>query len=400
MDMADGTSFVGIRVGGKVLTNGQAFKYLDKVFARNAEAAGLVVDTNAFFMSESEAKERGLDARAGGGDTMSDFDISRGLDHRVRRLWVVGHDEFFDESKADEPADAWHFLCTLTAIDHEFRHVYQHTVLEKNGSELGRLLFLNQWGLYGSQRFYGETYERDVNEIDAQYLALKKLGMHVSRMKDFELVDVDRVDKGFEVGGRNKEHTRRTPADTAVCFYQAKRGKDVGCDFIENPEGGYRLAKTVFKNLHDGFLNAVYGGRAWSKDKSVESCRYEDIDDYVKNGGDERLSAGFRANPKVLEKFKAEKDGFKQMLIMAVISTAGFGNKSLQDVLHKRIREIFDTDVSAPVVLRESVEQRKKALPARFGVGGKIARRALKDMASDVEAKLQEPDIEFDEPGG
>lgn len=390
------SSFVGLKVNGKVVTNRQAVKYLQGVFRvtihASAEAAG-VPEKDILFLSEAEARARHEWAGPGDGYVMSIYDIGSGVDHVVKRVLVVGHDEFFDASKADEPVDAAHFFTVLAAIEHENQHLRQHTLLEKDGTALGKLFFLNQWGLYGSQSLEREMYAIDVNEIDAQYVAMDHLAGRVDRMGSVELVGMSREDgKLVEVDGESvKSGWLRRPRDIVLPFYQERRHEGVKDDFVPYPDGGYKSAGKLLGEYRKSFMDAVLEPKEWDAAAVPDAHMYENIDAYAGDGdravAGERLARMFRDNPKHFERYKAETCGYRQAVMLGCMSTRGAGDKSLSEILEGRILADYGVDVSpkaafAPPGLAEG-------LPGAANPRYLMAVRALGRMRSDAARSLE-----------
>lgn len=322
-------SYVGFRAEGRLIMNGDASGYLNSLFRHVMVVRGKLDLSKVEFVSESDSIVRGCLYRAGEGFVRSSFDVSGGgLDHVVEHVLVVGYDEFFDPALCDRPARLDRFLRTASAILHEGRHVRQHAVLEKEDTELGRVFFLNQWGLYGSQAFADAIYETDVNEADARRSAAMGLFARLRRVRGFRSVVIDESDNGFSV--RDLPRTRGRSADAAVLGFLRVSGME------------FRSARAVRKEFDKAFMRAVWTKRTWHGAAGL----YSDVDAYVAKCRDERLAMGFRASPEAFRCFKSENDGFRQMTLMAAVSTFGFGGPELQEVLFARISDKFDVDVS------------------------------------------------------
>lgn len=352
--------YMGFQVAGRTVTNGDAADYLNALFRYAVVGRGKLDAEKAEFLSESDAIARGCPYRAGEGWVRSSFDVAGGgLDHVVEQVLVVGYDEFFDPDRLDAPADLDKFLQVAYAIEHEGRHVRQHAVLEKEDTELGRVFFLNQWGLYGSQAFADAIYETDANEVDARRFAALRFMSRLRRMRGFGLVRVYPVHDAYGVQVLTDVQGRA--ADAAVLGFLRKSGMDA------------RTMRDARKSFDQAFMRSVWAKRTWSG----ASGPYPDVDAYVRTCRDERLAMGFRASPEAFRNFKSETDGFRQMTLMAAVSTFGFGGPELQEILFARIREEFEVNVSPDSTCFRSDGKTEQD---RLRMGRKISRIAMREL--------------------
>lgn len=404
--MANIDLFTGLKIKGEIMTNGKALEYLRAVFdvtvRATAVAAGVDDDDDILFISEREARKAGEPFRAGEGRVRSLFDFNRGgLDHVVDDVLVVGFDEFFDDGKADEPVDAAHFFTVLAAIEHENQHLRQYAVLESGKTVLGKLFFLNQWGLHGSQSLERELYAVDVNEINAQYVAMDRLARHADRFGAVELVEMGRVPEGFEEGKSVKPGPFLRARDFVLPFYQDCRHEGVKEDFVPYPDGGYGTAGELLGAYRRSFVRAVLEPKAWDAKAVPGAHWYKDIDAYVadgelsdpKSGKRERIASMFAANPKLLDAYKLKADGYGQSVMLACVSTLGAGGKSLSDVLGRRIRDIYGVDVSVKAAF--GPPGYAECLPGPLNPRYLMALRALGEMRSDAGRALEGVDFEL-----
>ena len=351
-----GNGFVGLRIDGRVVTNGQARDVLRSVYQDEVVRCSKEYGFPCSVLLESTAALRGLPYRHGEGSVRGSFS---GDDYSPEMLTIVLSDDFFDASKSDEPVDAFAFFGGVVCMDHECHHVWQHMYMERQDTPLGKFLFLNTFGLGENTLLGRHLYPWDPNEIDAHMASLASLRDRMDRYGSVELVDVECMADGCRIGSVRHDLMRDTPGDTAVCFYQARHHERSSMDWIPMPDGGYESADQVFRLCEDRFVESIVRKKDWRFDfkegEPVPETYYDGIRDYI-DRCPEPLARYFREHPLRRFMFLGASDGIVQLCMMAsaalesvpdVALDMGTGRtETLREVSVRHVKERFGLDVS------------------------------------------------------